>query len=60
MIRFHDLRHVSITLVMLAGVLPKGVSARAAHSATRLTQARYVYVNHAVNRRRQTGRTEAV
>jgi len=49
-IRFHDLRHVSITLALLAGVLPKVVSARAGHSSTWFTQDRYVYVDHAVNR----------
>jgi integrase len=49
-IRFHDLRHVSITLALLAGVLPKVVSARAGHSSTWFTQDRYVYVDRAVNR----------
>jgi integrase len=49
-IRFHDLRHVSITLALLAGVLPNVVSARAGHSSTWFTQDRYVYVDHAVNR----------
>lgn len=32
--RFHDLRHVSITLALLAGVAPKVVLARAGHSST--------------------------
>jgi integrase len=48
-IRFHDARHVSITLALLAGVLLKVVSARAGHSSTWFTQDRYVY--HAVNRK---------
>lgn len=49
-IRLHDARHVSITLALLAGVLPKVVSARAGHSSTWFTLDRYVYVDHAVNR----------
>jgi integrase len=50
-IRFHDTRHVSITLALLAGVLLKVVSARAGHSSTWFTADRYVYVDHAVNRK---------
>ena len=50
-IRFHDSRHVSITLALLAGVLLKVVSARAGHSSTWFTADRYVYVDSAVNRK---------
>ncbi len=40
-----------ITLALLAGVLLKVVSARAGHSSTWFTADRYVYVDHAVNRK---------
>jgi integrase len=49
-IRFHDLRHTSATLGLLAGVTIKVISERVGHSSSWFTADRYVHVDRAVAR----------
>jgi integrase len=49
-IRFHDLRHTSASLGLLAGVSVKATSSRVGHSSSWFTADRYVQVLDAVAR----------